>query len=95
MHNPYKKQDFYWERLFICSLIGAGGGATIAYLLQMDFWIFIGLGTAIGIALSTIMQADEVFGIKKIKNRRPITLEKITQDQFEEQVPDDIKGLKK
>lgn len=92
---PDPKQDFYWERLFICSLIGGGGGATIAYLLDMDFGIFILLGVAIGISLSTVMQADKVYGIKPEKKQRQITLEKIQKEQFEEQIPDDIKGLKK
>ena len=86
-------QDFYWERLLITSLIGAAGGAAMAYLMNMDYGIFLVLGVAIGVSLSTVMQADKVYGIKKDKPMPPITLDQVGVESFEEQIPDDINGL--
>ena len=90
---PNLSRDFYWERLFITSLIGAGGGAALAYLMNMDYGIFLILGVAVGVSFSTVMQTDKVYGIKKDKPKPPITLDQVGDKSFEEQTPDDIKGL--
>jgi len=92
---PNSSQDFYWERLFILGLIGAGGGAAIAYLTGIDFRILVVLGVAIGVSFSTVMQADKVYGIKPEKKQPPLTIEKITKKEFKEQIPDEFKDFEK
>ncbi|MBU1163980.1 hypothetical protein KKA15_00265 [Patescibacteria group bacterium] len=93
MPNP--SQDFYWERLFILSLIGAGTGASISYLSGIDWRILVVLGVAVAASFSTVMQADKVYGIKPEKKGPPLSIEKITKEQFEEQMPDDFKDFEK
>ncbi|RJR31195.1 hypothetical protein C4569_03125 [Candidatus Parcubacteria bacterium] len=87
-------KDFYWERIAICSFIGAGGGISVAFLLGQDFKVFVFLGVAVGIALSTVMEADLVAEIRPAKKSPKITLERTIAKEFKEKLPDDIRGLK-